>query len=123
MLKIVIPLLISVCPMAVAQQVSAPSEADFVSSGNAFLRICQPRDEKRAFTRGVCSGYVIGVADGVAMLTADSPYFCSSANVENGQKYDVVVKYIKEHPEKAHLQTPHLIVDAMIDAFPCPKGK
>jgi hypothetical protein len=49
--------------------------------------------------------------------------YCPSSDVENGQKYRIVVKYIKEHPERADLQTRVLIVDALSAAFPCHPAK
>lgn len=127
MLKIALFFLVVVpWPFAAStQQAPAyPADVDFSSSGNAFLRVCErPLPEKGYFLEGACKAYIVGVSDGVAMIETDSPPFCFSPDVENNQKYSVVAKYLKNHPEKAHLQTRHFIVEAMVNAFPCPKRK
>ena len=72
--------------------------------------------------------YVIGVADGAEIVgynllkktKAGSQLYCPRADVENDQKYSIVVKYLKDHPEKMDTETGYLVVDALIVAFPCP---
>ncbi len=113
--------LLSIC--AAAQPASAPEPENFATSGNAFLRVCEPASRAGHFA---CTVYVIGVGDGAEMLSEErlhEPLYCPSPDVENGQKYRIVVKYIKEHPERVDSQTRVLIVDALTAAFPCHPAK
>jgi hypothetical protein len=100
--------------------VSASAHAQRVSTttGNDLLESCESNDFKQAF----CLGYITGVTD---LDGADGSAFperrrsCVAENVSNGQVRDVVVKYLKDHPEERHIQASILIVKAMAQAFPC----
>jgi len=111
---------------AFAQQASEkPSDLDFTSSGNAFLRLCEPAS-RGAPIYTACLSYVIGVVDGAETVSEERFHellHCPSPDVENGQKYRIAVKYIKEHPERTNLQTRILIVDALTATFPCQPHK
>jgi len=125
MLKIVL-LFLAVVPgsFASSTQQASPAAVDFSSSGNDFLRVCeQPLSEKGYFLDGACRAYIVGVSDGIAMMQKDAPLFCVPLDVDNNQKYSVVVKYLKDHPEKTHLQARRLILEATVNAFPCAKGR
>jgi hypothetical protein len=75
----------------------------------------------------VCTSYVAGLRDGVASEVAFAEsenksvpkLFCLSAGVENGQLVRIALKYIKAHPEWAHLPTSVLLTKAWEEAFPC----
>jgi hypothetical protein len=98
---------------------------NFASSGNAFLRVCEPDSGTTSHIHTTCMAYIIGVSDGAEMMGENFhqiPY-CPGPDVENGQTYRIVVKYIKGHPDKTDLQTRTLIVDALKAAFPCPTTK
>lgn len=45
--------------------------------------------------------------------------FCRPDDIENGQLVRIVVKYIRDAPEFAHLPAPSLIINAMRKAYPC----
>jgi len=45
--------------------------------------------------------------------------FCRPDDVEIGQLVKVVVKYIRDAREFAHLPAPDLIINAMRRAYPC----
>ena len=100
-------------------------------SGNDFLRLCSmvERNQKMEDTVQdlVCTSYIAGLRDGVASevafaqsenKSAPKP-FCLSVGVENGQLVKIALKYIKNHPEWAHLPTSVLLVKAWEEAFPC----
>ncbi len=68
--------------------------------------------------------YVNGVADGIGLIVnsltdGKKHIFCADQNVTAGQKYRVVLKYVKGHPAQANWQTRELVMTALIDAFPC----
>ena len=54
---------------------------------------------------------------GAYVVTAEP--FCNPPNIKNKQLVDIVTKYLKDHPEKLHMDDGRLVVDAFIDAFPC----
>lgn len=49
----------------------------------------------------------------------DRQRFCTPDNVTNGQMEDIVVKYLKDHPDERHMLAAILVVKAMTKAFPC----
>jgi len=58
--------------------------------------------------------YVSGVVDSwVGSL------FCPSSNATNGQAFDIVFKYLEEHPEKRDTVAVLLIVNALQKVWPC----
>jgi Ssp1 endopeptidase immunity protein Rap1a len=110
------------------------------SSGNAFAQTCSKvagvvasgtanvRDQDLA-NAGLCTGYLAGLADGIEaesnalLVKGKRPVllYCAPKNVERGQEVEIVLKYIREHPEKAHIRTAGLATIALTQAFPCPK--
>jgi hypothetical protein len=116
-----------------AQQREYPS-----TSGNAFLRWCSSIEKKESnMTRDdfahqiLCDGYVEGFIHGVQMESVyagvmtggkEAPIlFCFSKVGENAQLVRIVLKYIRNHPEKAQLSGPQLVGEAFQQAFPCGK--
>jgi hypothetical protein len=101
--------------------VSASAHAQRISTmtGNDLLESCGSAGH---FGQAFCLGYVAGVTD---LDGPDGSAFperrrsCVAENVSNGQVRDVVVKYLKDHPEERHIQASILIVKAMAQAFPC----
>ncbi len=124
-MKISLFCLLLVSVRASAQSASSAEPENFATSGNAFLRVCEPALQKSAIVHTTCMSYIIGVGDGAEMMAERSHQllYCPSPDVENGQKYRIVIKYIKEHPERADSQTRVLIMDALTAAFPCPPAK
>ena len=104
------------------------------ASGNAFVRLCSVVETNETETQletqhGVaCIAYVVGLIDGVsketefvlAVSNKQPPMpFCLPDDVENGQIIRITLKYIRNHPEEAHLSTAFLVVQALREAFPC----
>ncbi|UCD69807.1 MAG: hypothetical protein JSW48_07125 [Betaproteobacteria bacterium] len=58
-------------------------------------------------------GFVSGVYDSI-----DGPR-CASENLTGGQIFDVVIKYLEEHPEQHHLSGSGLVAGSVQEAFPC----
>lgn len=115
---------------------------DVSSSGNRYLDICssieKPVDSATAMdvlNSGTCQGFMLGLEDGVgfslsALKTTDKSLsylkgsledlgVCFPNGAELGQRIRVVLKYVRAHPEQAHLPSVELVVLALHDAFPC----
>jgi hypothetical protein len=88
--------------------------------GNELAESCGTTQEQSS---ALCIGYVIGVADTMsdAGWNADAPTVkaCIPQGVVVGQLVGVVRKYLADHPEQLHAQAMHLVVFALVKAFPC----
>jgi hypothetical protein len=88
-------------------------------SGALLKKLCNSYVDRPASTfDGMCIGYVVGVMSVVEYTN----YFCRPVNSTHSQATLVVKKYLFEHPEKLHLAADGLVLDALINAFPCPKS-
>lgn len=114
---------------------------DISASGTNFLEICSaieiPPDQMNVAdvaNMDRCQGFMQGLEDGVAVATAviqgSNPHLnlkgsiadlgiCVPDQVNLLQGIRVVLKYIREHPEQAHLQSATLVFTADLQAFPC----
>ena len=118
-------------------QSSGQENERFYNSGNAFARACSPVNKQTAemsateISEGVkCAVYVKGLFDGIqaerTRVQVTEPgrttkaFFCeeSFTETENGQVVRILLKYIKENPEKAHQPVSALFMFAMREAFP-----
>jgi Rap1a immunity proteins len=98
-------------------------------SGNAFLRQCSAVEKDRDLNTAdkahqmSCAAYVSGFAEGVAFasdsLQPKTPVYCPSEGIEAGQLVRIVLKYIRDYPEAAHLRTVTLVGRSFKKAFPC----
>jgi hypothetical protein len=68
------------------------------------------------FNTAWCAGYMRGWVDGsVGIAPLCVPYEASSAE----QITRIVVKYLREHPERLHEHPNFLMLSALHEAFPC----
>ncbi|MDD5371874.1 MAG: Rap1a/Tai family immunity protein [Sulfurimonas sp.] len=65
------------------------------------------------------SSYISGVAD----TMIDASYICIPEGVNSGQVFGIVKKYIKNNPEKWNIPASHLVIQPLLDAFPCKQEK
>ena len=87
--------------------------------GNDLLRMCasQVGTSEETF----CTGFIVGARDGVVLATElreVKPIFEMPVEVIPEQLKDVVVKYLKEHPEEHHKPGGLLVIFALSKAFP-----
>ena len=88
-------------------------------SGALLNNICTSYVDRPASTLdGMCIGYVVGVMS----IAEYTNYFCRPMKSTHSQATLIVKKYLSEHPEKLHLDADGLVLDALIEAFPCPKS-
>jgi hypothetical protein len=114
----------TLCMWTVASKERPAGVAD---SGNGFLSECQYSGSETSYTAGLCQGYVRGVSDAVDALfrlTASTqpdaiPLFCIPKDSTNHQILDVAITFVKGHPEKRHAPTKFLVLDSLVEAFPC----
>jgi hypothetical protein len=82
-------------------------------SGNQLYERCVA--DMNTVANSYCIGYVAGIAD---VLSA-SKITCASDGVTVGQVTDIVVKYLRDHPEKRHYAAQDQVGTALMQAFPC----
>ncbi len=135
----------AVLAFAAIPSVNAETNAkNIADSGNRYMEICSSTekapdkfDEMDFLNSGLCQGFMMGFRDGVGVsigwFKLDKPSLaylkdsvedlgaCIPDGVELGQLTRVTLKYIREHPEHAHLPSAALILMAERDAFPCAK--
>jgi hypothetical protein len=90
-------------------------------NGNSLFDQCQGEDaagqRERDYKTGLCTGYVIGVADALHETS-----FCvpgGPTGVSAAQLRDVVKLYLHDHPERRHYSADSLVTDALKEKFPC----
>jgi hypothetical protein len=116
---------------------------DISDSGNRFLEVCASTEKPPAemndndfVNAGLCQGFMLGLGSGIGIATAAAHQLnpnldlkgtaedigiCLPDEVELGQLTRVTLKYIRDHPEQAHLRSATLVTMAEINAFPCAK--
>jgi len=109
------------------------ADGEFSESGNDFLRYCSSVEKDEVIdlmevTRGMhCMGYIEGLSAGIdeeIAFATEKGYpapmpFCIPDGVEVKQSVVIVLKYIRDHPEKAHVRLSTLATAALQKAFPC----
>ena len=108
-------------------------------SGNDFVRICSVINrvdqvdhlsDQETVDGGECAGYVMGLMDGVYMQhmfskaygdKSDVAYCFPDSGIPISQQIRIVLKYINDNPERAHLRTGRLAIEAFHKTFPCSK--
>ncbi len=131
-MKAFIVLAFFICPaFLIAQTQEFPED-----SGNAFVRLCSAADEpgnssfsnEQVVVAMDCMAYVRGVVDGIELSSRLAEFktkqnalklFCRPDNVEGGQMVRIVLRFIRDHPERAQFLTEILILKSMENAFPC----
>ena len=91
---------------------------DSIYSGNDLLRACT---DKENVATALCLGYINGVRDGAVFASLSlgtKQVFEISERVEPGTLRDVVVKYLKEHPESRRILAAAVVYRALKETFP-----
>src|SRR5262245_9358301 len=93
-----------------------------VIDGNKLFSDCRDGDNPSArdstYKWGTCFGYINGVAE--ALVPAG--LYCLPDGAKAGQVLDVANLYLQDHPDKRYLPAPQLIVNALVEKFPCSQG-
>ena len=95
------------------------------STGNHFLPPCEAAGQELSsitlggsYLVGIFMGTLIGLRHSVNSATNT----CVPHKVTGGQLVSVVVRYLRNHPERLHEPFLGLAVDARHDAWPCKRG-
>lgn len=105
---------------------SVNCEASFIIA-NHLLSRCQNFTAGDDYTNDderICHGYIMGVHDTVKSserLFEEPALYCEPARVSSEQMVLVVKKFLKVNPELLHYSASSTVVEAFIDAYPCPE--
>ena len=100
--------------------VAVPARAAIPVDGNRLLDFCERTitSVEDAGAHIACRNYVIGVVDGFRLSPGGFKLLVLPDGASGKQLDDIVVKYLKEHPERRHEPGAALILSALLDAFP-----
>jgi hypothetical protein len=106
--------------VAVAGGIWAWTGVASATTGNALYEACMGEFAATP-QQGLCLGYISGVFDTIMVMQAGGyfPELCVPNGVTNGQVRDVAYQYTKNNPKERHDLGSVLMVDALMDAFPC----
>jgi hypothetical protein len=111
----------------------------FGMTGNELLKVCDKIEADMAGgsekfsavdidNTAVCRAFIDGVNaanlewwDAIPRVPATAPNYCFPPGVSNAQSIRIVIKYLRDHPEKLHFKAPSLINAAWKEALPCTK--
>jgi len=105
MRSLLLTVLIAVLPISSA-------EADF-QTGNELWAACNQRPRQE------CIGYVEAIADALSLGDFLGLQACMPQTLTSGQAVDVVLKLLRDHPEKRHFGAVGLVALALAQGFPC----
>jgi hypothetical protein len=66
-----------------------------------------------------CAGYVLGLKDTVAVVSAQAGLFCVPSSATSWQLIEPIVEFATQHPESQGLHRSALAIQAWSAAFPC----
>jgi hypothetical protein len=79
-------------------------------------------DNERLAFRAFCSGYVRGLhhmQQAVVGVRSVPPLFCGPGGATYGQSERIIVKWLKNNPERLHVRAKVVATRALMEAFPC----
>jgi hypothetical protein len=69
---------------------------------------------------GYCLGLILGIKFLAGAATKNTTYpICVPDNAPSGQVLSVVLRYLRNHPQKLNDNFLYLIMDALLEAWPC----
>ena len=107
------------CAILVLGAFGSGAMAAVFENGNELYRHCQNEQaesaEQKDTSAGWCLGYILGAYDAVGKNYA----ICIPSGVTTGQLKNVVMDWLLNHPEKRDLPAAGLVLDALLEKFPC----
>jgi hypothetical protein len=112
------------------------AQSDWTGDGNTLLRTCslavrifdgEKLSSGDAVDGGFCLGYIMGSHDmDIAVQVMEEhekttlmKHSCVPSNASTAQVVRVVVKYLRDNPERLNMPASVLITDAVRSSFPC----
>jgi hypothetical protein len=90
---------------------------------SGLLAICTNAEPgERSVAAALCTGYLQGVVEGVNFATLgdhNKLLICRPGDVTGEQMRNVVVKYLKNHPNEGHQLSVIHATEAFVQAWPC----
>jgi hypothetical protein len=108
----------------IASCVTAFAQTEPISDGNTLKQNCAYAEKAEepngnaGYQAFACVAYISGVIDGYQEAEPKYP-LCYPAQVTVGQMADVVMKFLRDHPEELHKPAGFLVLRAIGVAFPC----
>lgn len=106
----------------VVVQIPVPAHADQDwQSGNGMLELCTDNIDSDT---GLCLGRINGLDAGLAFskMKGSASLVCIPSDVTMSRRRDVLVAYLKEHPDRRQIFWGTLALAAWSSAWPCPSG-
>jgi hypothetical protein len=100
-----------VLPLLFVASVSAQAAVVF-DTGNELLSMCDDSQGRP---------YCLGTAAGYSDMLQTIGETCADRNVTRGQAADVVIRFLRDHPEVRNKTASSLARAALKEAFPCKK--
>lgn len=103
---------------ALGSQAFAQTSDTFID-GEQLYKYCT---STKLAENNTCAGYIGGVLDTMTTLTGSDvikKLICIPVNVKLSTIRDVLVSYLKKHPEELGLNASSLILDPLVEAYPC----
>ncbi|HYB10827.1 MAG TPA: Rap1a/Tai family immunity protein [Alphaproteobacteria bacterium] len=94
--------------------------AEFLT-GKALLSLCEDKTP-HGYNPGICIGYISGASDqldGLKGSALPDLNYCLPSTASTGELREVVVNFLKQHPERLDQQASFLIFDALTRAYAC----
>ena len=108
-------IIVSITLLLSLMQANATADIERVS-GASLKSICSSFQDIPVNTSdGMCIGYVVGVMSVMDYINA----LCLPDESTHAQATLVVQKYLADNPGKLHLDAEQLVIDALLEAFPC----
>jgi hypothetical protein len=89
-----------------------------IENGNGLLRSCTSEGAEQSY----CLGFIFGVMEGVyykAIADSTRLPWCHPNGVQMEQIRDVIMKYLRDRPERRQMRSAGLIMSALQQAWPC----
>jgi len=97
---------------AQAQSQTKPS----FMTGNLLHEACTLQ---KATSRGVATGYAVGVLDSPTASSKLIAFICVPSGVTMGQVVDVACAYVAKNSQDRHREAAILVFGTLVDAWPC----
>jgi hypothetical protein len=92
-------------------------------TGNQLLALCE---QPNRMSEGYCIGFISGIDEGFRAaeflyrhLRPDEGHHCRPNGVNAGQLQDIVMRDLRQSPQRRHEPASLLVLDSLRRAFPC----
>jgi hypothetical protein len=111
---------LALCLILAAPSAAQESASEAFETGRTLLQKCGGD----AASQSRCLSYIEGVADAMRLEQAYRRTFfgarvCINQNILSREIKDIVVRWLKDHPDRQRYPASQLIAQAVFKAFPC----